>query len=52
MQQSAASKLLALENMGHQIRLVLKAPVEFVAISRLEMAIEIEVAQNALGVRR
>ena len=46
----AASSASVSTSMGHQIRLVLKAAAEFVAISRLEMAIEVEVAQNALSV--
>ena len=50
MQQSPGSSASSSKYARHQIRLVLKAAVELVAVSRLEMAIEAEVAQNAAGV--
>ena len=41
---------LTLENVGDQLRLVLEAPAKLVAVSRLEVMLKVEMAQDPLGV--
>ena len=41
---------LALENVSDQVRLVLKAPAELVAVGRLEVTLKVEVGEDPLGV--
>ncbi len=43
---------LPLENVGNQLRLVLEAPAKLIAVSRLEVMLKVEMAQDALRRRQ